>query len=108
MTHEHEKLVEIVAWEICKGRNGANCLPWARLPASHKAPYLTDARAAISAIYVAMKDPTPEMCNAAIDTHPFELGDISPIGLRMSPQSMFAAAFSAMLAASPLNGGRDE
>ncbi len=44
-------------------------------------------------------EPTQMMCNAAIDTHPFELGDISPIGLRISPQKLFAECYKAMIAA---------
>jgi len=50
-------------------------------------------------------DPTMTMLNAAIDTDPHKLGDISPLGFRMSPQSMFERAWRSMLAASPATGG---
>ena len=53
-------------------------------------------RAARTAIE-AMREPTLSMCNAAIDTHPHELGDISPLGLRMSPQKLFAQCWRAMV-----------
>ena len=46
-------------------------------------------------------DPTVEMQNAAVDTHPFELGDIAGLGLRMSPQRLFTQCYAAMLAAAP-------
>jgi hypothetical protein len=50
-------------------------------------------------------EPTMTMLNAAIDTDPYKLGDISPLGFRMSPQSMFDRAWRSMLAASPATGG---
>jgi hypothetical protein len=46
-------------------------------------------------------EPTVEMQNAAIDVDAFKLGDISPLGFRMSPQQLFARCYQAMLAASP-------
>lgn len=62
------------------------------------------AKRAISAIYAELREPSArQIDDAAIDTHPHELGDISPIGLRMSPQKMFGEAWQAMLAASSLN-----
>jgi len=45
------------------------------------------------------REATQAMCNAAIDTHPYELGDISPIGFRCSPQKLFAECYRAMIAA---------
>lgn len=47
------------------------------------------------------EQPTFAMLCAAIDIDPFKLGDISPLGFRMSPQQMFERAYKAMLAASP-------
>ena len=44
------------------------------------------------------REPTEKMLRAAIDTHPFELGDMSPLGLRCSPQDMFRDAYRAMIA----------
>lgn len=46
-------------------------------------------------------EPTREMLNAAIDVDSFKLGDISPLGFRMSPQQLFEKCYAAMLAASP-------
>ncbi len=45
-----EKL-EAAARAIYEGRNGRGCVPWARLPDSHKAPYRSDADAAMRAIF---------------------------------------------------------
>jgi len=53
-------LIERAARAIYASRNGSGCKPWSLLPKAHKAPYLSDARAAISA----MRDPTPEMRKA--------------------------------------------
>lgn len=41
---------------------------------------------------------TREMLNAAIDVDAFKLGDISPLGFRMSPQQLFEKCYEAMLA----------
>lgn len=43
-------MVERVARAIYEKRNGAGAIPWSRRDKSHKAPYLTDARAAIEII----------------------------------------------------------
>lgn len=53
--------VEEVARAIYEGRNGHGCKAWSRLPKAHQEPYLSDARAAIKA----MREPTPEMIEAA-------------------------------------------
>lgn len=45
--------------------------------------------------------PTMAMLNAAIDTDRFKLGDISPLGFRISPQMMFERCWAAMLEAAP-------
>jgi len=42
--------IEEVARAIYEGRNGPGARPWAHLSAAHKAPYRTDARAAIEAL----------------------------------------------------------
>lgn len=41
---------ETIAKAIYEGRNGPGCLPRVRLPASHKAPYLHDAKVAARAM----------------------------------------------------------
>ena len=46
-------------------------------------------------------EPTREMLNAAIDVDSFKLGNISPLGFRISPQMLFEKCWSAMLAAAP-------
>ena len=46
-------------------------------------------------------EPTEEMLNAAVDVDSFKLGDISPLGFRISPQMLFERCYGAMLAASP-------
>lgn len=46
----HEQLREAIARAIYEDRNGVNCKPWVKLPASHKAPYIGDAWAAIATI----------------------------------------------------------
>jgi hypothetical protein len=47
-------------------------------------------------------EPTVAMKNAAIDVDSFKLGDISPLGFRMSPQKLFKQCYAAMLDAAPL------
>lgn len=58
-------------------------------------------RMSISDTVMVPREPTPEMLNAAIDVDAFKLGDISPLGFRISPQALFERCWSAMLAASP-------
>ena len=54
-------------------------------------------------------EPTEEMLNAAIDAHGHKLCDISRLGFRRSPQSMFRDSYRAMLAAARLpEGGSNE
>jgi hypothetical protein len=55
-------MIERVARAIYEGRNGKGAAPWGRLPASHKAPYLVDGRAAIAA----MREPGNSMIDAAL------------------------------------------
>lgn len=43
-------IVEVIAEEIYKARNGHGCRAWNSLPNSHKEPYRLDARAALSAL----------------------------------------------------------
>lgn len=59
-------MIERVAQAIYEDRNGRGCIPWNRLPAAHKAPYLSDARAAIEA----MREPTETMVAAALRLDP--------------------------------------
>ena len=47
------------------------------------------------------REPTMTMLNAAIDTDPFKLGNISALGFRCSPQTMFERCYRAMIAAAP-------
>ena len=42
--------VEQVAKAIYLDRNGAGEAPWGRLPGDHKAPYISDAKAAINSL----------------------------------------------------------
>ena len=44
---------ESVAQAIYEARNGAGCKPWSLQTKAHKAPYLADASAALSAIEAA-------------------------------------------------------
>ncbi len=41
---------KIIARAIYNDRNGVGAKPWARLPHSYQGPYLSDARAALSAL----------------------------------------------------------
>lgn len=82
----HDELVERVARAIYEHRNGAGCKPWSRQPQSHREPYLADARAAIAAVYEALKEPTEAMVAAGII------------------QIFVEDAYTAMLAASPARG----
>lgn len=50
-------VIERVAKAIRDDRNGSGGTPWGHLPNSHKAPYLSDARAAIEA----MREPEEAM-----------------------------------------------
>lgn len=43
-------------------------------------------------------EPTREMLNAAVDVDTFRLGDISPLGFRISPQRLFEKCYAAMIA----------
>jgi hypothetical protein len=55
-----DTMIERAARAIYEKRNGAGCKPWGIQPKSHKAPYLDDARAAISA----MMEPSERMIEA--------------------------------------------
>lgn len=56
MAGEQPELVaETVAKAIYEARNGRGYKPWSLLPSSHKAPYLTDATAAIDAYHDYMR-----------------------------------------------------
>lgn len=52
-------------------------------------------------------EPTTEMLNAAIDAHGHKLCDISGIGFRCSPQSMFRDSYRAMLTAATKETSHD-
>lgn len=54
---------------------------------------VSTARAAIAAL----REPTREMLNAAIDVDSFKLGNISPLGFRCSPQMLFEQCWAAMI-----------
>jgi hypothetical protein len=50
MTHPTEaEVIERMAKAIYESRNGRGCRSWGTLPNAHKAPYLTDAKAAQAA-----------------------------------------------------------
>lgn len=59
-------MIERVAQAIYEDRNGRGCIPWNKRPAAHKAPYLSDARAAIEA----MREPTETMVTAGLRSGP--------------------------------------
>lgn len=42
-------------------------------------------------------EPTREMLNAAVDVDSYKLGDISPLGFRISPQRLFEKCYAAMI-----------
>ena len=48
------EMQERIARAIYEGRNGRGCAPWGRVAGAHKAPYFSDALAAMRA----MRDPT--------------------------------------------------
>lgn len=56
-------MVERVARAIYESRNGAGAIPWSRRDGAHKAPYLSDAHAAIEA----MREPTDAMKRIGVD-----------------------------------------
>lgn len=80
--------LEEVARAIYEGRNGPGARPWAHLQSGHKAPYLTDARAAIEAL----RGPNERMYEAAIRTHVRENG-----GIEHSPHLSWHAMIDAIL-----------
>lgn len=43
-------------------------------------------------------EPTCKMLNDAVDVDSFRLGDISPLGFRISPQQLFKKCYAAMIA----------
>jgi hypothetical protein len=57
------EMVESVARAIYEQRNGYGCKPWGIQTKTHKAPYLSDAEAAI----VAMRQPTEVMISAGLN-----------------------------------------
>jgi len=67
-----DEIIETMARAIYNGRNGPGCTSWGRLPGRHKAPYLGDARAALSAAEAAgwvmvPKEPTLTMRRAGAE-----------------------------------------
>jgi len=56
-------------------------------------------------------EPDEAMLNSAVDVDAFKLGDISPLGFRISPQMLFARCYAAMLSSAPpppaVEGWRD-
>lgn len=46
-----ELVAETTAKAIYESRNGRGCKAWGALPAAHKEPYLSDAKAAIDAYH---------------------------------------------------------
>lgn len=54
------QMIERVAKAIYEQRNGFGCMAWSRRDASHKAPYMADAKVAIAA----MREPTAAMKEA--------------------------------------------
>lgn len=58
------EMVERVARAIYEQRNGFGAKPWGRQPASHREPYLHDAKAALKAA----REPTTAMLRAGSST----------------------------------------
>ena len=59
------EMQERIARAIYEGRNGRGCAPWGRVAGAHKAPYFSDALAAMRA----MREPTRAMIDAAYAAH---------------------------------------
>ena len=59
MKNIQNEMINRVAKSIYESRNGNGCKPWRPLGAAHKAPYLSDAQAALEA----MRNPTEHMIN---------------------------------------------
>lgn len=69
--------IEEVARAIYEKRNGHGCKAWGHQPNSHKAPYLSDARAAIET----MRTPTEAMVDAYVrDGHGKTIGEVAQNG----------------------------
>jgi hypothetical protein len=86
--------------------------PFEQTESSYRDHCRSTARAALEAALSAPEgwqlvpvEPITAMLNAAIDTDRFKLGDISPLGFRISPQQMFERCWHAMLSATPLPPG---
>lgn len=60
-------MIERVARALYEDRFGPSVAPWSQLKDAHKAPYISDARAAIAA----MREPTERMAQAGDDLHDF-------------------------------------
>lgn len=65
------EMQERIARAIYEDRNGAGCVPWSRRDRAHKAPYLSDALAAMKA--------TQSYADEARDEWGFEHGDFEDV-----------------------------
>lgn len=74
--------IEEVARAIYEKRNGHGCKAWGHQPSSHKAPYLSDARAAIEA----MRVPTPKMIS---QTLPLTGMHCDPRTIKLAERALF-------------------
>ena len=92
-----QRAVEAAARAIYEDRNGKGCKPWSLQPKSHKEPYISDARAAISAalsvdgLCLVPNEPTQEMLDAALALDAVSHGVLVPAG----PADVWAAMLAA-------------
>ena len=110
MTDQTQSAVEVMA----KARwNATHVTRWDTLSAGVQKDFIKDEQVSLTALLAHLAHlaasgwqivpvvASQPMKNAAIDVYPYELGDLSPIGLRCSPQRMFEKCYAAMLAAAP-------
>lgn len=70
MSRPVSEMQERIARAIYESRNGAGCVSWDRRDRAHKAPYLSDALAAMKA----MREPTEVMAKASRIEQPCPCG----------------------------------
>lgn len=92
-------MITRVARAIYEDRHGKGCVPWSRRSSAHKAPYLSDARAAIKA----MMEPTDAVI-AAVEAEAEERYRAAPEMQRWYGDEVFIAGLRAALEA---KGGKD-
>lgn len=99
----HDELVEKVARSIYESRNGVGATPWTILTKARKEPYQGDARAALSVVYEAIREPTPVMISAGENSE--YAGGTMGGALDHANYGGLPVAYRAMLDASALKPG---